>query len=157
MVDSVDRQRLFDWLRGRGADDTFLSYLTAELSGSRAPGESPSSTAGLAFGRPERELVVEGLLFLACEPRVDERRLDLLVSVATQLGIDEDALAGLVQARLGVTERRLRAYAVLKLSLDATQVEIKATQRRIAKVLHPDRLTGETPEARQRAEKLLGG
>src|SRR5687768_5349667 len=101
-----------------------------------------------APGREQRRLQLEELLLQCCEPRVDEERLENLAGVADGLGFDEDELALLIRERLGITERRLRAHAVLRLSLAATPDEVKATHRKMAKALHPDRLSKVDPEAR---------
>ena len=148
MIDPIDLQGLYGWLRARGADASLVSYLSTELTG-------PDLGVPENLTWEECELVVEGLLVQACEPRVDERRLDRASTIATRFGIDEEAVAALIHDRLGTTEPRLRAFGVLGLPLASTPAEIKATHRTIAKALHPDRLSMADPEARRAAERLM--
>lgn len=157
MIDAIDVERLLAWLRREGAEPAVLAFVATELEG-HCLDHPPSAGPGipLELSWDERALVLGGMLALACEPRVDERALDRLAAVGRALGYDDDAQAALVRDRLGITERRLRAYAVLGLPLEATRDEVKATHRAIAKAYHPDRLSAADPEARRAAEKLLG-
>lgn len=101
------------------------------------------------------ELVLAGLILQVTEPRVDRVRLDAFVDAAARLGLDEASLRGLVEDLLGITERRLRAYAVLGLSLTARASEVKTAHRALAKRLHPDRLVHADDEARLLASRQL--
>lgn len=149
MIDPIDLEALLGWLRVRGARRLLLSYLAANL-GDAAPAPPPRT-----LRRADRELAVEGLLHQCCDPRVDPRRLDGLAQVARHLGLDDAELRALISDRLGITERRLRAYAVLGLRLDATPDELKVAHRQVAKALHPDRLARADAEARAEAGRVL--
>jgi hypothetical protein len=72
------------------------------------------------------------------------------------MGYDDASFDALLSHALRITERRLRAYAVLGLGLDATASEIKQAHRHLAKTFHPDRLWSEDSIAeRARATRTL--
>jgi DnaJ-domain-containing protein 1 len=128
-VDRWNTQGLLQWLAFQGADPLIVQ-VSAGLDQLRAERLGPEGTY----------LVLCGLLAQATEPYVAEDRLDALKALAWQLGYDDATYASLLSYVLGITERRLRAYAVLGLGLDATPADMKQAHRQLAKTFHPDRL-----------------
>jgi DnaJ-domain-containing protein 1 len=128
-VERWNTEMLLEWLARHGAEP-LLEQLQVGLD-QLTPGQ---------LGPEGTYLVLCGLLQQATEPTVTDDKLDALKEMSFQLGYDAATYESLLSYVLGITERRLRAYAVLGLGLDATPAEMKQAHRQLAKTFHPDRL-----------------
>lgn len=149
MLDEADHQRLSAWLAEAGAHPALRHWVDHELQG-------PDLGAPEDLAWEDCELVLDGVLDLASgSGPVREARVDAFFAIARRLGFEQDLVASLLHDRLRITERRLRAHAVLEVPLDATASEVKQAHRRLLKRFHPDRVAPEDEPEAQRVTSAL--
>lgn len=139
-VKCFDPQALLEWLIHRGASEQLLARVRDWPLDARVKWESR-----------DVYLVLCGLLIQVTVSSIQEDRIDALKDLALALGYREIDFEGLLSYALRITERRLRAFAVLGLGLHATAADIKVAHRQLAKTFHPDRLR----EGQSSANRML--
>lgn len=153
-VDDSEIGAIFEFLGGSGADPTYLKgvYDSIQKDARNASAIDWDYTFKITKALFERSalqdydtILLDGLLRVsAADGNIDDEELEMIGTIMARLGWDPQKTAEFIQFRFAIPDdmstTQSRSWALESLGLEdsATESEVKAAYRRLAKQYHPD-------------------